>query len=81
MQWIILPFISIIWLLQLHLCTFLCAPKQDKCVGRLVPPNLQLILITRTQNRMQRRDLNVQTTFWPLHSKTALHTYPKTEQR
>ena len=61
MQWSILTFISIIWLLQLQLCTFLCGPKQDKCVSTLVPLNLQLILITKTQNRMQRRDLNVQT--------------------
>ena len=81
MQWSILRFISIVLVLQLHSCTFLCGPKQDKCVGTLVPLNLQLILITETKNRMQRRDPKVQTTFWPLHSKTALYTYPKTEHR
>ena len=81
MQWCILPFISIIWLLQLHSCTFLCGPKQEKCVGTLVPLNLQLILITKTQNRMQRRDLYVRTSFWPLHTRMALYTYPKTEHR
>ena len=81
MQWSILTFISIIWLLQLHLCTSLCGPKQDKCVGTLVPLNLQLILITKTQNRMQRQDLNIQTTFWRLHGKTVLYTYTKTEHR
>ena len=55
MTWSILLFISIIWRLQVHSCTFLCGPKQDKCVDTLVPLNLQLILITKTQNRMQRR--------------------------
>ena len=67
MQWSILTFISIIWLLQYHSCTFLCGPKQNKCVGTLVPLNLQLILITKTQNRMQRRDRNVSRVFGILH--------------
>ena len=71
MQWSILAFISILWLLQLHSCTFFHGPKKDKCVGTLVPLTLQLILITKMQNRMQRPDLNVQTTFWPL----PLHLY------
>ena len=81
MQWSIQPFISIIWLMSLHPCTFLCGPKQDKCVGTLLPLSLQCILIMKAQNRMQRRDLKVQITFWPLHSKTAFYTYPKMEHR